>query len=153
MLTIKLDRITDTHKIAFPARIRPLVHCHGCFDVLHLGHIRYLQAAKEMGKFLVVTITSDKYVGKGKGRPVFTELERAEALCALQCVDMVLINDAPEAIDIIREIQPNIYVKGHDYKGMNNDDFKLVRSLGGKVVFTDTEEFHTTDLIKRMKSC
>lgn len=131
----------------------PVVHCHGCFDVLSLGHIRHLQAAKAMGKTLIVTVTGDKYVNKGKHRPIFTAQERAEAICALQCVDYVLINDAPDVIEMIKQLKPNIYVKGADYKGKNFPDFDAVRYLGGQVRFTNTKELHTTDLINRLKKC
>lgn len=131
----------------------PIVLCHGCFDVLHLGHIRYLQAAKKMGKTLIVTITSDKFVNKGKNRPVFNAEERAEAVCALQCVDYVAINHSVNAVELIHKIKPHIYAKGNEYKGKNHSEFDAVRYFGGKVKFTNTPEFHTTDLIKKLKQC
>jgi rfaE bifunctional protein nucleotidyltransferase chain/domain len=151
MLTVKLSNKEDLKNLRNKGR--RIVHCHGCFDVLHIGHIRYLQAAREMGDILIVSVTSDKYVNKGPNRPIFTAEERSEALCALQCVDYVIINDAPESIELIGLMKPHIYVKGSEYKNKENIDFNMVKSLGGKVAFTNTKEFHTTDLIKRMKQC
>lgn len=141
------------HTVNFGKGCRPLVHCHGCFDMLHIGHIRHLRAAKKLGNTLVVTVTSDKYVNKGTGRPIFTAIERVEALCALQCVDYVLVSDAPNITDMIGTIRPDIYAKGKDYEGMNFEDFDAVRALGGKVVFTDTPKFSTTELIEKLKKC
>lgn len=131
---------------------KKIVQCHGCFDVLHIGHIRHLQAAKAMGDILIVSVTSDRFVNKGKNRPIFTAEERAEALCALQCVNYVTINDAPDSVEIIGVIKPNIYAKGAEYKGKKGKDFDMVKYMGGKVKFTDTEEFHTSDLIRRLKN-
>jgi cytidyltransferase-like protein len=76
---------------------RKIVHCHGCFDLLHIGHIKHLQAARRIGDFLIVTVTPDRYVNKGPGRPAFTERLRAEALAALDCVDLVTIARSPTA--------------------------------------------------------
>ena len=85
---------------------RVVVHCHGCFDLMHLEHIRHLQAARAMGDMLVVTVTADTHVDKGDGRPAFTEHERAEALAALACVDFVSINREPTAVGAICLLRP-----------------------------------------------
>src|SRR5687767_15609081 len=77
---------------------RRIVHCHGCFDLMHIGHIRHLQAARAMGDVLVVTVTADAHVDKGDGRPAFTEHERAESLAALACVECVGMNREPTAV-------------------------------------------------------
>lgn len=140
----------------FTKQFRPnkkIVYCHGCWDCCHIGHIRHLQAAKAMGDILIVTVTSDRFASKGKGRPIFSEAERAEALCALQCVDYVAINDAPDPIKMINTIKPNIYVKGSDYKGKNYADFDAVRYIGGRMAFTKTPKFSTTELIEKLKKC
>ena len=76
---------------------KKIVQCHGCFDLMHPGHIKYFQASKEMGDVLVVTLTPDEYVDKGPGRPVFSQNIRAESIAALQCVDYVAINRWPTA--------------------------------------------------------
>ena len=98
-----------------------IVHAHGAFDLLHLGHVRHLQAAKRMGDILIVTITPDCFVNKGPGRPVFNESLRAEMLAAIDCVDYVAINDAPDAVETIRRLKPDIYVKGQDYQNPEGD--------------------------------
>src|SRR3984957_10119221 len=89
-----------------------VVQAHGTFDLLHLGHVRHLEAAKALGDVLVVTVTADRYVNKGPGRPAFTETLRAEMLAALQYVDYVAIAEAPDAIGALEAIRPAIYAKG-----------------------------------------
>ena len=80
-----------------------IVHCHGCFDLMHPGHVKYFQAAKKMGDILVVTVTPDRYVDKGTGRPVFCETLRAECIAALECVDYVAINQWPTAVKTLKK--------------------------------------------------
>lgn len=130
---------------------RPVVMCHGCFDVLHIGHVRHFQEAKRKGTTLIVTVTADSHVGKGEGRPIFTDAQRAEMIAALECVDYVVINDASNASEAIKYIRPDFYVKGLDYKGTNCDEFNSARSVGAEIVFTSTEKFSTTELIERLK--
>jgi len=122
-----------------------MVHAHGVFDLLHCGHIRHLQEAKKLGGNLVVTVTSDRFVNAGPGRPLFTARERAEKLAALGCVDYVAVNDAPNAVEAIEAIKPAIYVEGRDYENEIADvtgNMKLEREAvernGGRVVCTDT---------------
>src|ERR1700704_3822900 len=86
-----------------------VVQAHGTFDLLHLGHVRHLEAARALGDVLVVTITADRYVNKGPGRPVFTEALRAEMLAALHFVTYVAIAEAPDAIEAIESIRPDVY--------------------------------------------
>ena len=100
---------------------KKIVLCHGVFDLLHVGHIKHLKKAKQLGDLLVVTITPDKFVTKGPGRPVFNENLRAEAISALATVDYVAINDAKTAVKPIRLLKPNIYCKGKDYKNFKDD--------------------------------
>ena len=87
---------------------KSVVLCHGTFDLIHTGHIRHLQEAKRQGDILFVTITADKYVNKGPGRPVFSEILRAENLCALSCVDYVGIVSSDSGEEPISQIKPNI---------------------------------------------
>jgi rfaE bifunctional protein nucleotidyltransferase chain/domain len=94
-----------------------LVLAHGCFDLLHLGHVRYLEEARNLGDRLVVSVTSDRYASKAPGRPAFTAAQRAEMLGALKCVDEVIINDYPTAVPVIERLRPEFYVKGPDYAG------------------------------------
>lgn len=94
-----------------------VVLTNGCFDLLHSGHVRYLQAAKKCGSALFVALNGDSSVQvlKGPGRPVNSEQDRAEVLCALGCVDFVTIFYSPRVVDVIRAVRPQIYVKGGDY--------------------------------------
>ena len=85
---------------------KKIAHCHGCFDLLHPGHLKHFQAASEKGDVLVVTLTKDEYVNKGPGRPVFNHHLRAESIAALECVDYVAINEWPTAIETIKLLQP-----------------------------------------------
>jgi len=131
-----------------------IVLCHGVFDLLHIGHIKYLQEAKSMGDVLIVTLTPDRFVNKGPDRPVFNEKLRADAIAALEVVDYVAINKWPTAIETINNLKPTIYVKGPDYKNLNGDitgNIKLeketIESVGGKIAFTSTEEYSSSYLI------
>jgi rfaE bifunctional protein nucleotidyltransferase chain/domain len=133
-----------------------IVQCHGVFDLLHVGHIRHFQQAKESGDVLVVTVTSDQYVNKGPHRPAFTDLLRAEAIAALDCVDFVAINRAPSAVEAIKLIRPDVFAKGPDYKDSEADvtgnileEEAAVKSLGGKTLFTDGILFSSSALINR----
>jgi rfaE bifunctional protein kinase chain/domain/rfaE bifunctional protein nucleotidyltransferase chain/domain len=133
-----------------------IVHCHGVFDLLHVGHMRHLKQAKGLGDLLVVTVTADEYVNKGPGRPVFSEDLRAEAIAALDCVDHVAINRAPMAIPAIELLRPNLYVKGHDYEDAASDrtggtdlERNAIASVGGEVAFTGDITFSSSTLINR----
>src|SRR6266478_1445448 len=92
-----------------------VVQAHGTFDLLHLGHVRHLEAARALGDVLVVTLTADRFVNKGPGRPVFTESLRAEMVAALHFVTYVAVAEAPDAVSAIDAIRPKVYVKGQDY--------------------------------------
>src|SRR5947209_9047303 len=91
---------------------KKIVHCHGVFDLLHIGHIKHLEAARKLGDALVVTMTPDRFVNKGPHRPAFPERLRAEALASLTCVDFVAINEWPTAVETIERLRPDFYVKG-----------------------------------------
>src|SRR4029078_6036599 len=113
----KVRSIEELGDIARSAQARGLkvALCHGVFDVVHLGHIRHIQAARREGDVVIVTITADRHVNKGPGRPVFAENMRAEMLATLSTVDWVGISQSPSAEQIIEIIKPDIYVKGSDY--------------------------------------
>ena len=143
--------VTELNQLS---KSKTVVHCHGVFDLLHIGHIKYFQEAKSMGDVLIVTITPDRFVNKGPGRPAFNEKYRAEAIAALDVVDYVAINEWPTAIETIKLLKPNLYVKGPDYKNYKEDvtgNIKLeedaVKSIGGKIAFTSTEVFSSSNLI------
>lgn len=133
-----------------------IVHCHGIFDLLHIGHIKYFQEAKSMGDILVVTVTPDRFVNKGPGRPVFSEDLRVEVIAALDVVNYVAVNRWPTAIETIKLLKPDVYVKGPDYKEYKNDitgNIKLeeeaVKSVGGKIAFTSDITFSSSKLINQ----
>ena len=132
-----------------------IVLANGCFDCLHIGHIKHLEAARRMGDCLMVTVTRDEQVGreKGHGRPLFNIRERLASLAALDCVNYVAMNtDKPgQAIGMIR---PALYVKGHEYWDNMTPQLmqeKLaVEEVGGKLSFTDTAEWHSSEIIKKL---
>lgn len=136
-----------------------IVHCHGVFDLLHIGHIKYFQEAKSMGDVLVVTITPDRFVNKGPGRPAFKEQYRAEAIAALDVVDYVAINEWPTAIETIKMLKPDFFVKGPDYKDYKRDvtgniqlEEDAVKSVGGRIAFTSGVTFSSSELINKQFS-
>ena len=136
------------------SRGKKIVHCHGCFDMMHPGHIKYFQASKEMGDILVVTITPDQFVDKGPGRPVFDQGLRAESIAALESVDYVAVNCWPTAEETLRLLLPNYYVKGqefeklHDKTGKIHKEVEVVRQIKAEMRFTHEIVFSSSELIK-----
>src|ERR1700733_2232793 len=102
---------------------KTVVHCHGCFDIVHPGHIRYFQFAKQQGDVLIVSLTGDPHVGKGEGRPYVPEELRAENLAALEFVDWVYINPTQTAVELLGKLKPDIYLKGREYEYNNHPGF------------------------------
>ena len=109
------------------------VLAHGCFDVLHSGHIMHLREARTLGDELVVSITAGEFIAKGR-KPIFDDYERKENLEALRCVDRVIISHCAGPEWALRHVMPNIYVKGIEYAGRLKEQ-ALVEELGGRVVF------------------
>lgn len=133
-----------------------VVLCHGCFDVIHMGHIKYLEAAKKHGDYLIVTLTSDRFVNKGPGRPYFSEQQRKQMLEAIAIVDEVHIIDGPTALPALERFRPDFYVKGSDYRDFTKDatgeienEKEAVEAYGGKLAFTDEETFSSSTLINK----
>lgn len=133
-----------------------IAHCHGCFDLVHPGHIKHFEAAKAMADVLIVTITQDKHVNKGPGRPVFNESIRLDTLAALQMIDYVALNQWPTAVETLHLLQPSLYVKGQDYKNAADDvtggiidEKNAVEAHGGKLAFTEEIQFSSSKLINR----
>jgi rfaE bifunctional protein nucleotidyltransferase chain/domain len=133
-----------------------VVQAHGSFDLLHLGHVRHLEAAHKLGDVLIVTVTADRFVNKGPGRPVFNAELRAEMLATLEYVDWVAINDAADAVTAIEQIRPSIYIKGQDYLNPDGDvtgkisiERQAVESHGGRIHFTEEVMFSSSELINR----
>ena len=133
---------------------RTIVHCHGCFDLMHVGHIKHLQAARRLGDTLIVTVTADEHVGKGPGRPVFTARLRAESLAALDCVTFVAIVAEPTAVAAIRLLRPDHYVKGQEFEDLPRlpprleAEIDAAHEVGSKVAFTHEAVFSSTALLR-----
>lgn len=134
---------------------RSVVHCHGVFDPLHVGHIRHFKDARRFGDLVVVTVTPDRFVNKGPHRPVFTESLRAEAIAALSAVDYVAVNEWPTAVETIRLLKPNVFVKGSEFRsgkdltGAIGVEAAAVQSVGGRLEFTDELVFSASHLVNR----
>ncbi len=127
-----------------------IVLANGCFDLMHVGHIRYLAGAKALGHILVVGVNSDRQARalKGEGRPFMPENERAEIVSALRFVDLVTIFDEPTVEELIRAIRPDFHAKGTDYTFENVPEREIVRELGGKVAIVgDRKDHSSTELI------
>ena len=133
----------------------PVVLANGCFDLLHVGHVRYLRGAKALGGKLVVAINADDSVRqiKGEGRPLMTAKERAEIIASLAVVDAVVIFSEPEVRALIREIHPDVQAKGTDYTQENVPERDEVLAYGGRVeIVGDTKDHSTTEFLSRLKS-
>ena len=153
----KIKSIGETRKTvqALRAAGRKIVFANGCFDLLHVGHIRYLQKARAMGDVLILGINGDASVAalKGRGRPLQPEAERAEILAALDCVDYVVVFDALTVDGILRDLQPDIHAKGTDYTEESVPERNTVLSYGGQVAIAgDPKDHSTRDLIKTILS-
>ena len=133
---------------------KQIVQCHGVFDLMHPGHVRHFEAARAQGDVLVVTVTPDRFVNKGPGRPVFNERLRAESVAALGSVAYVAITESASAEDVIRLLRPSVYVKGSDYADAKDDltgkiavERRTVEEVGGRVHFTTEITFSSSNLL------
>jgi D-glycero-beta-D-manno-heptose 1-phosphate adenylyltransferase len=136
------------------ARQDKVVLANGCFDLLHVGHVRYLRAARQLGDRLVVAINSDESVRelKGEGRPLMPASERAEILAALSDVDAVVIFSERDVSSLIREIHPDIHAKGTDYTVENVPEREIVIACGGRVAIVgDPKDHSATEIIGKMR--
>lgn len=137
---------------------KKIVHCHGVFDLLHIGHIRYFEQARRMGDILIVTLTSDEHVDKGPHRPAFTEDLRLEAVASLKCVDYVALNKWSTAEETLRMLLPDVYVKGSEFKNLNDTTGKIaqeetvVQEIGAELAFTEDIVFSSSNLINKYLS-
>jgi rfaE bifunctional protein kinase chain/domain/rfaE bifunctional protein nucleotidyltransferase chain/domain len=133
---------------------KKIVLCHGVFDLIHVGHIYHFKKAKSYGDYLIVSITSEKFIKKGPGRPLFNDIQRFEFLKSIKFIDQVLISNGASAEDIIKTIKPNVYVKGPDYRSNKDDKTKkillenrLVKKFKGKIKYTDDLTFSSSKII------
>jgi rfaE bifunctional protein nucleotidyltransferase chain/domain len=160
-LQMKHSKILELEDLAnvvasLRAQGKTVVQCHGVFDLMHIGHIRHFENAKEFGDVLIVTVTPDRYVNKGPNRPVFTDKHRAWSIGALECVDYVAVNKWPTAIEVIELLRPQIFVKGAEYREAANDrtgnisrEEEAVRKGGGRLAYTDDIVFSSSSLLNR----
>ena len=130
--------------------------CHGVFDLLHLGHINHFNEAKRNCDILIVSVTQDKYVSKGPGRPVFNQKQRMEALSNLVSVDFVVLSEEQSAVEIINNIKPNLYFKGPDYKNSQDDitqkiliEKKILYKNNGKFFVTKSKKYSSSSLLNK----
>jgi len=136
---------------ALKASGKTTVLANGCFDLLHVGHIRYLQGARELGDALIVGLNSDESVRRLKGpqRPLMTEYERAEILAALTCVDYIVIFQESTVESLLKALKPDVQCKGTDYTEETVPEREVVRSYGGRVAIAgDPKDHSTRDLIQ-----
>lgn len=130
-----------------------VVLANGCFDVLHVGHVRYLEGARALGELLIVAINSDEQVRalKGAGRPFVSERERAEIIAAIRVIDYVTIFSEPTVEALLRALRPDVHAKGTDYTVETVPERDVVRSYGGRVcIVGDAKDHSSTEMIERV---
>ncbi len=154
----KIKTLNELRRVREEARAqgRRVVQCHGCFDIVHPGHIRHLKQAKAQGDILLVTLTGDGEIKKGTGRPLIPQELRAENLAELDCVDWVYVESRPTAAELLEDTRPDVYVKGREYE-LNKDprfvaEREAVERHGGRVVFSSGDVvFSSTALISALE--
>ena len=132
---------------------RTLALANGCFDLLHVGHVRYLKAAKEQADWLIVAVNSDSSVRglKGPGRPLQEERDRAEIIASLACVDFVTVFGEPTVVPLIEALEPDVQCKGTDYSEESVPEREAVLAHGGRVAIVgDPKDHASSDLIARL---
>lgn len=156
--TRSIDRVLDHGDLI--ARVQTarqigakIVFANGCFDVLHVGHIRYLQGAKSLGDLLVVGVNSDRQVAvlKGPGRPIMPDTERAEMVASIAAVDFVTVFDEPTVENLLLALRPDVHAKGTDYTEETVPEREVVLSYGGRVAIVgDPKNHSTSEILDRM---
>jgi rfaE bifunctional protein kinase chain/domain/rfaE bifunctional protein nucleotidyltransferase chain/domain len=143
------DKIRNLRK-----KKKTIVLCHGVFDLVHLGHIEHFKSAKKFGDYLIISLTQDKFIKKGPGRPLFNEQQRTEYLKQIKIIDHVILSKSESSIDVINSIKPDFYVKGPDYKDYFKDktkkiilEEKAVKKNGGKIKFTNDATFSSSNIL------
>ena len=146
---------------------KKIVHCHGVFDIVHFGHVRHFEEAKAQGDILIVTVTPDRFIQKGPGRPFFNEEIRVKHLSSLECIDYVALNEWDTAVETIKIIKPDVYAKGREVLANANVDEKnirerkisnldleveIVKAFGGVLYLTDEITFSSSRIINQITS-
>lgn len=150
-----LTRIDLVREVAEAKAVggKRIVFANGCFDILHAGHVRYLEAAKALGDILIVAVNSDEQARrlKGKGRPLLPQGERAEIVSALNAVDLVTIFDEPTVTELLLALEPDIHAKGTDYSEETVPERDVVRSFGGRVAIVgDPKDHSSSEIIEKV---
>jgi rfaE bifunctional protein nucleotidyltransferase chain/domain len=138
----KLKSLVADHK----KRGHTVVFANGCFDILHVGHVRYLEAARQQGEILIVAVNGDASVGslKGPGRPILDEAARARLVAALRAVDYVVLFSEPTVASLLRDLLPDVHAKGTDYSADTVPERAIAKSLGIKVAIVGDPKNHST---------
>jgi len=152
---VDLEELSDRSE-DLRAAGKKLVATNGCFDLLHVGHVRYLQAARALGDLLAVGLNSDRSVHelKGSGRPIMTEIDRAEILAALECVDLVTIFPETRATRFLAAARPAMYVKGGDYstETLNEEERAALKQIGAEIRVVPFEPgYSTSQLLEQIR--
>ena len=155
LISHKQKRLFDINKLInkYQSNNKKIIHAHGVFDLLHVGHIRHLELAKKQGDILVVTITTDEFVNKGPNRPVFDENLRSYAIASLEYVDYVCLSPFPTSVEAINIIKPNVFVKGEEFKEQEDitggilKEIKAVQNNGGKVAYLGDIVYSSSNII------
>ena len=158
----KIINFSNVEEIIKPLKRngKKIVHCHGVFDLLHVGHLKHFESSKKYGDILIVSLTPNKFVFKGLNRPYFNEQQRLEALASIEIVDFVVLNNSADSINIIKKIKPNYYCKGPDYNNLKNKKFstinnnrnfieekKICKKIGCKIKLTSDVKFSSSKII------
>ena len=152
----KIVSLAEAERLLAEARRRgrQIVMANGCFDFVHVGHIRYLQGSKSQGDLLLVAVNSDSSVRalKGSGRPILPEAERAEIVAAVECVDLVVVFDDLTVDSLLTRLRPDVHAKGTDYTETTVPERETVLSYGGRVAIVgDPKDRSSKDYIARLK--
>jgi len=146
-------KLRSVEELAQSLKGKKVVLANGCFDILHVGHLRYLKGARALGEVLVVAINSDRSVRaiKDPGRPILDEDERVALVSALECVDYVVLFDEPDVTRILNTLRPAVHAKGTDYTEDTVPERDIVRTNGGEVRITgDAKDHSTREIIQRI---
>ena len=151
-----VNRLELTRRVAVARQQgRRIVFANGCFDVLHVGHVRYLEAAKALGDLLIVGVNSDDQARKlkGGGRPLLPQDHRAEIIASLEAVDLVTIFSEPTVEQLLLALKPDIHAKGTDYTEDSVPERDVVRSYGGRVAIAGDQKDHSSsEIIEKVSS-
>ena len=159
MKMTKILKISEINKLSkkIKKEKKKIVLCHGVFDLVHLGHINYFKSSKYFGDILVVSVTKGRFVNKGFNRPYNSDEDRVNFLTSLNTIDYVVLNDKPTSVNIIKLLKPDFYAKGPDYKNIKKDitgeiknEIKAVKSIKGKVIFTDDRSLSSSKILNKL---